>query len=522
MKLENVTIQQRWYRLDSLRRGHLDRCRLCSKLTIPYLLPPEGTTINDELPTPYQSLGADAVNSLATKLWLTLLPPNNQFFRLQLAPEVARDLEESSPEARTQVEWVLAQMESEVMRWIEGTKLRAPVFKALQYLITVGNALCYIPDDVDYHAWSQTTYGLKVFRLDQFVVMRDPMGTLLELIVREDVSPAVLDAEVLSQLQQSDWRPEDKLPLYTRVWLEDDRYKVQQAVKDVALPTVGEYLRDNLPWLVLRWSHEGDYGRSRVEEYLGDFLSLEALSQAIVEGAAASARLLFLVNPNGLTRPKDLRKARNGDFVPGLPTDVIPLQIQKTNDFQVTMAKIEHLERRLQKAFLMSETIQRNAERVTAFEIQYMAQSLEDALGGVYSLLSQELQLPLIKLVLNRLASIGAIPNLPKAALQPIVTTGLDALGRSHDQNKLSLFLETCTAYLGNLFLEYIKPSDLIERIAINLGIDTRGLVKSEEEIAQARQQAAFMSMAQSISPGVAQELTKGAIKNVQQETQGI
>ena len=41
------------------------------------------------------------------------------------------------------------------------------------------------------------------------------------------------------------------------------------------------------PWLPLRFnSVDGEaYGRGRVEEFLGDLKSLEALSQALVEGA---------------------------------------------------------------------------------------------------------------------------------------------------------------------------------------------------------------------------------------------
>ena len=47
-------------------------------------------------------------------------------------------------------------------------------------------------------------------------------------------------------------------------------------------------------------------------------------------------------------------------------------------------------------AFLLNTAIQRDAERVTAQEIRYMAQQLETAMGGIYSLLSQEFQLPLV------------------------------------------------------------------------------------------------------------------------------
>ena len=52
-----------------------------------------------------------------------------------------------------------------------------------------------------------------------------------------------------------------------------------------------------------------DYGRSYVEEYLGDLVSLEGLTKAIVEGASASAKTLFMVSPNGTTRAKALAES---------------------------------------------------------------------------------------------------------------------------------------------------------------------------------------------------------------------
>ena len=39
-----------------------------------------------------------------------------------------------------------------------------------------------------------------------------------------------------------------------------------------------------------------DYGRGRVEEFLGDLQSLESLTQAITEGSAAAAKVVFLVS----------------------------------------------------------------------------------------------------------------------------------------------------------------------------------------------------------------------------------
>ena len=63
---------------------------------------------------------------------------------------------------------------------------------------------------------------------------------------------------------------------------------------------------------------------------------------------------------------------------------------------QVSLQAITRIEERLAFDFLLNSAIQRKAERVTAEEIRYMAQELETAQGGVYSILSQEMQLLLL------------------------------------------------------------------------------------------------------------------------------
>ena len=69
--------------------------------------------------------------------------------------------------------------------------------------------------------------------------------------------------------------------------------------------------------------------------------------------------------------------------------------MQKFNDFRVAQESAQKIEERLAAAFLLNSSVQRDAERVTAEEVRFMAQELESTLGGVYSVLSQEFQLPL-------------------------------------------------------------------------------------------------------------------------------
>ena len=164
---------------------------------------------------------------------------------------------------------------------------------------------------------------------------------------------------------------------------------------------------------------------------IGDLQSLEQLTRAIVEGSLISAKTLYLVNPNGVTRADVLAKAENGAIVSGNIADVEALQTQKAQDYSVALQAIQIIERRLQLTFMSTEALQRDAERVTAAEIKEMAEQLEATLGGIYSLMSQELQLPIIMRVMKVMERNGDLPALPDNLVQPQITTGLDAIGEA-------------------------------------------------------------------------------------------
>ena len=299
--------------------------------------------------------------------------------------------------------------------------------------------------------------SMRVFPLNQYVCKRDGEGNLLEIVVKETVSVLGLDEEVreqvLQQMSKEDAKSETHCDLYTHIYkLGDKKFYVCQEVKGIKIPSsVGEHNADQLPWLALRMVRvdSESYGRTYVEEFIGDLKSLEGLSQALVESAAASAKMVFLVKPNSTTKKMDIAKSRNGDIISGSRDDVSVLQAEKFYDLQTVEKSIGRLEERLAYAFLLNTAIQRQAERVTAQEIRYMANELETAMGGIYSLLSQELQLPLVALLMTRMGSKNEIPKLPKGSVRPTIITGVEALGRGNDLQKLREFVQDITALAG-------------------------------------------------------------------------
>lgn len=503
------TAAGRYTQLCSQRGPYLERARDCAELTIPSLMPRAGHGAANDLPTPFQGMGARGVNNLASKLLLALMPPNQAFFRLMLDDFAIQQLT-GREGARTEVENALGQIERAVQTEVETTAIRVSAFEALKQLLVAGNVCLYV----------QPEGGLKVYRLDRYGVKRDPAGNVIEAIIHEKISPLALPEELQNKLKETSRGLQDSVDLYTWIKRKGNNYEVHQEVKGNVIPgSKGRWPVDKSPFMFLRWAKiDGeDYGRGHVEEYIGDLRSLEGLTRAIVEGTAAAAKVLFLVNPNGVTQERTISEAPNCAVRTGNKEDVNVLQVEKYNDFRVALETVTRLELRLAQAFLLTSSIQRDAERVTAEEIRVMASELEDALGGVYSILAQEFQLPLVRRLMHQMTEAQRLPPLPEDLVKPSIITGMEALGRGHDLNRLIMFANVINSLLGpNALATYGKPSKIIQRAGTALSIDTADITKTEDELRAEQQQARQDAILQTLGPEVmkqgmaAQENTNG------------
>lgn len=516
---EGKTAAARYQQLMTHRGPFLDRARDCSKVTIPSLIPDENFGDHGKLKTPYQSLGARGVNYLASKLLITLFPPNSSFFKLEI-DDLALRVEEGGPEIKAQFDSALVTVERAVMSALETANGRASMHEAFKHLLVGGNVLLYVAED-----------AIRVMHLANYVVCRDPMGHVTEIVVEEEIYPEALPDGFLNKAWLEGKEDDDEyqeaakktLKLYTYVEYEEGKCHWWQEAKGKEIPgTHGMCDADVSPWIPLRFNRiDGEeYGRGYIEEYYGDLLALESLYQAILEGSAAAAKILFLVNPNGTTRPRTLANAANGAIVQGNANDVTVIQSQKAQDMQIASTTVDRIEGRLQFAFLLNTAIQRPGERVTAEEIRFMSQELEAGIGGLYSILTQELQLPLVRRLMHVLRRQRKLSPFPKGELSgkslvnPKPVTGLEAIGRGDDRNKLVEFITTVGQTLGPEVLQkYINVDEALRRLANSESIDTTNLVKTKEDLqaeAAAAQEAQQLAQRQNMlatglqSPAVA------------------
>ena len=483
-------------RLENDRKTYVSRAEECAKYTIPSLFRKETDNKDTKYETPYQSVGARGLNNLTAKLLLALFPPNSPFYKLTLREDLAKYFE-SDASAKYEVEQKLVQMEQIILSYIETNQIRVTVNEAIKQLLVAGNCCLYLPPKEG---------GIKLYRLNSYILQRDALGNLMQLVATDKLTVATLPVELRSLIDPTK-KPDTEVVVYTHVYYSnaDDRMYSYQEIDGKQVPgTEQQYPKDKCPWIPLRLIKlDGEsYGRSYVEEYIGDLKSLEALHKAIVELAAIAATVINLVNPNGITQVRKLAACKNGGYVPGRRSDVETLQLEKSQDLQIAERTATGIEGRLSLVFMLNSAVQRQGERVTAEEIRYVARELEDTLGGIYSILSLELQLPLVRRLLAQLQNTGQLPQIPDNMIEPAITTGMEALGRGHDLSKLTTFLSLIKDIPEAQ--QRLNWGNLITAIASGSNLDTTGLVKSDEEMQAEMQQQAMLQMAQAAAPQVA------------------
>lgn len=499
--------------MQGVRNYYLDRGRMAAAMTLPYLIPDSNDPETDPgniKDLPYTGVGATGVHNLASRMLLALLPPTETFFRFLLNERKVIELG-INRDQRHEIETALSRMEQEVLRSIETTNDRVAVHEALLWLLVAGNILMYVGED-----------GLRNYHMNRYVLRRDDMGRpanaiTCELVDRNDLPESIkaqlreiegLQEEVNAQPEPlSDGQPDKQVRVYTDVIWNHDKGVVtwQQEIKGQKVGEQGSGKIESSPWLPLRmYRADGeDYAPGYVESRcLADLRQVDALQQALTEGALGMARLVWLVSPNGVTKAADLARARNGEFVVGQEQDVKALQTQKAQDFSVAYQVQQRLEARLAQAFLLADV--RDSERTTAEEVRLQAAQLEQALGSIYAVLVQEFQQPYVARKLQLLIRANKLAELPREMVTPVPSVGLAAVGRLNDLERMVRFSQVVQQTLGEgAIATYINPSELMRRVAVSMGLNVVDLVKDEEQVQAEQQQAlqAQQAMAMMQSP---------------------
>lgn len=483
------------FRDDSL----INRCEQFARWTLPYTMTDQcevsssGRAIVER---DYQEMGAILTNGLASKLARLLFPTQHPFFQASASPAFKKAAERRGMDETT-LRNSFAQIEMASNRRLFLNAGYASLILALKHLIITGNTLLHR----DSKAGKVTAYGMQ-----QFVTRRSGDGTLMDCILREFTTVEALPLELQDALRVISaakyGRPEQTVEKYTRIHRTYhngvEGYEVSQEVDTISVGDASWYPKNLCPWMAPTWNLiPGEhYGRGMVEDYAGGFAKLSSLSESSALYTVEILRVLHLVGAGAGSDVDELATAESGEYVRGDPEQIKVHEAGDANKLSVVDQVIESTTARLARAFMYGGGV-RDAERVTAAEIRADAEEVEHSLGGVYSTLSGGLQVPLAHILMTEVSD-QVLAGLITGQLQPDVTAGIPALGRSADVQNILLATQEIAAIAPIVQLDdRIDPKRLIDMIMAGRSVDVTAIQYPPEEYAKVQEAKKQLEQAQ-------------------------
>lgn len=491
---------------DTRRLGHLENARVAAVLTKPWVLPPANQNPNDTLPKNYQSVGSRGVSILAGRLLMAIYPPESPFFVLIPAPHLLFNTKEDQQQLELfqqqlflYVKMLLSELESttvsldaDVRRWQRG--FRAEQMASFEQALICGDTLERMHDN----------YRMQLFRLDQYVTKRDSTSSVIYHITKEETDMAALTPEqfektglpkdILEDQMNIDKRFQD-LFTWVRWQYDTKKWLILQEVNGNVIVESEEPIS---PYFSTAFEYTGgDYGRGFVEQNLGDLRSLDELELRRLEMMGLASKMLFAKDTSSLIRTEDLAKepgdvVEGGRVVNGILQDLAPIGFTNPRDYQILSAGVQDKRSDLSKAMLIESETTRRAERVTTVEIQRNIAEISAVLGGIYTALADEKQIPLAARLIHQFnlknkMSLTDQSGLPTAEIRSL--TGLTALANEADGQKLLTALQILQS-LGPEAVNRLDMTVAVNVLLRQVGIHYPGLIKSAKQLEAEQLQA--------------------------------
>ncbi|QHJ79691.1 MAG: hypothetical protein [Caudoviricetes sp.] len=425
-------IPEIWNRGEGRRSPFLSRAELYVKWTLPYLIQEATEDVSSQ--NGWTSEGAEGVNFLANKLAQVLFPAQRSFFRFDTtAKGTAALLKEGNDP--TQLQSLFADIEKNAMSYGEKVEFRPAAVEAFKHLQVTGNVLLFKPAG---------DKAIQAIGLRNYVVERDTSGTILDIVLLQEKAletfPPAMQMAIQSSMKGKQYGKRDTVCLYTHAKRDGDGfYVINQSANDIPVGVESRVSEDRLPFRVLTWkrSYGEDYGRGYIEDYAGLFFVINFLSEAVTRGMALMADVKYLLRAGSTVDIDTFVNGGSGAVMYGQEGDVHIVQLGKYADYTPIQNVLEVMRQKVGRIFMMETLTRRDAERVTAYEIQRDALSIEQSLGGVYSMFAVTFQKPMAMWFLQGVGS-----GLTSDKVEPVIITGIEALGRMAELEKLATFHE--------------------------------------------------------------------------------
>lgn len=485
------TSQQVYEELKVIREPYLQRGIALSSFGIRSLL--AGTEGQDtsgvQLSVGYNTRGPQLLNHVCNIYMLTLFPPHRSFHKLELEEDLKESIlkSEDNPNGMAPADLIykLSRWESRSRKIFEKTGCRRAGLLALKLLIQTGNALFVYPDRK-----RNKKSKAQVYAMDEYVIRTDLDGNLLEVITLDSKSllglPPELRAVVAKQLNAvsfTDMR-DKTVDLYTHLQLlTTGDWLMHQEIEGQLVPKSKKVIKEkDMRYIPLGWNkvRREMWARGLMEDYAPVFHAVEVLNEALITGAAITLDFKFLVEPASPTDIDRLNNSATGTYHFGRKDDISLIEKAKSGDINSIDILAQRLEKILDQAFLWYTP--RDSERTTAEETRAQAQKLQQSHGGNFGNLAEDFQHPIALLNMQEVD-----PKFSGSKIDPLIITGLDALGRvSVNENIAAVFQDMAPiAQYPQELLEQlgIKWQDLFKTLCAGRDVDSSQFSMTDAEI---------------------------------------
>lgn len=438
------TLDTLWAEMEQEKGDLVTRSREYARLTIPYICPEVGSAMAEQDKGDVV-IGPRVVNHLANKIVAAMFPHDRPFFAVTLTPEARQKIrKEMGPDKEAEfadaVRGEVANVEDLATRKLDLTTYRPVAVEAVKHQIITGN-VCIVRQPTG----RRTNYGVA-----DFCIRRALDGEPIEIMLRDSKKFLTLPMGIKAQLKAAKpaYKDTEDCILYTRYFLrEDQRWGSEQAVDMVRLSATPIYTKTDFPCTPLTWNlaRGENYGRGLVEDHIACFHNVDVFTQAMRNMVIVAADIKFLVDPASSLDPQELNDSPAGSYHQGREGDISTPEKMKNMPIDMVHSIISAWERELSQAFLLNSATVRDAERVTAEEIRFIAQELESAFGGLYSRLAIEWQKREADYAVS-LIDFDKELGSGFDVFEIVVTTGLESLSREGQLENLRRAIQDLAA----------------------------------------------------------------------------
>ena len=510
------TLEWLYEYLKNARSTVIERARRTANVTIPDIIADyqedDYAYINGdsyEFKELTQNTGTRVVLDLAGNINDTLFSALYPFFRLSMDEIVKEDWmreqvqlnasqDQSEEETRKQIETKLANdlsiIERTSSRLFNTMGGQNAMQEAIKHLVVTGNSLLHIAKE-----------HIDVFHLPSYTIERSPDGKPKRIIIEHRYYPHelpksllnILDDETLNQIDTDSlyYTEEDVIHVYTGVdYTMKNNFVIswQECLGNIF--DIKQYRKEYCPYIPIRFERvSGDsYGRGYSYRYINDLEHVETITKAIKEIALMAARVYIAVDPASYLLDEDeFKTLENGQFISANPNDIKVIQMEKQADLQFLYNDREDTVRRLESAHMIKSSSIRSSPRTTATEVNITKDELRYGISDFYKLVANECQIPLARVLVNKVLKDRRYPQLPKFNNHNVInfdtSTGSIAVEK---ENKAQKFIEASTlaqSLVGQeQFATMVNSDVLMQEIETMYGLDNFvNIKKSNQEVQQ-------------------------------------